>query len=403
MITNAPPRTAALPDAEAPVSAPDRALLVAYFEARDAAREKTAFDALARRGCELIETATRKHARSDDEAGDLYARAAERLVSQLRFLRERFRQSEAAWRESGMVARAFGRKPAIPVTHLGGFVGCLVRFAVRDFLLETRPQWRQLYQRLRLLFRGDGGEFGLWTGGDGRLVAGLAPWRGTDAASDVSALRRSPDSVAVAGLAKVGGHAAHGTPDTATERVLCAALLLATGKPLRFTELVRAVAVIKRLDGAGDVSLTGTSVDGDAAEWDIVDTTRFAENPATSVARRDGARGVWNRVCALATPERKSLLPAKIATGTNPDGKADPTCALELFFLARAASFSDMATAMERSEDDFVQGVWQSLPWDDRAIAADIPVATDTVRQLRRQARKRLGAFFGDFAGEEAA
>lgn len=233
-----------------------------------------------------------------------------------------------------------------PIRDLRAYLNSAVYNACFMRLRAKAPRRARLSNRLRFLLRNDS-RFAMWEA-DGRLLSGVAKWRGQ--ANTVATPR--PD-FAPADLA-----------------AFLESIFALAGGPLAWTELASLAAEVL---GVSDPPMVALNEGGDVAAPDV--------EPGATMDTRRRLLVIWEEVKALPTAQRVALL----LNLRDPEGQG----VIEWMPATGVASFSQLANALEMSEKE-LSSIWNDLPLDDNAIAARLGVARQQVINLRKSGRARI-------------
>lgn len=141
--------------------------------------------------------------------------------------------------------------------------------------------------------------------------------------------------------------------------------------PLEFDAVVTAIVDLKGL----------RDWPGEPQELDELPTTAQETNVLERLQNRQWLGRLWNEICSLPLPQRKALLlNLRVEEGDS---------ALTLVPLAGIASIRQIAELLGMAASELA-ALWNSLPIDDLAIAAQLGLTRQQVINLRKSARERL-------------
>ena len=217
---------------------------------------------------------------------------------------------------------------------------CFMRFRARA------PRRTYLHNRLRYLLRNDA-RFALWES-NGRLLAGLARWRGEAQSAALPRMTFAP-------------------PDGAAflEKVFAD-----TGRPVVWADLANLAADVM---GANDPP---PEVLDHASE--IAAPDRGLDEELDGRARLGR---IWGEVQTLPAAQRAALL----LNLRDPRGQG----VLEWIPVTGVATYAGLAACLGMSPDALGE-IWNELPLDDNAIATRLGVTRQQVINLRKSARARI-------------
>jgi hypothetical protein len=235
----------------------------------------------------------------------------------------------------------------------------------RTYLRHKRPAWHALKNRIRYVFRWDEA-LALWQNDAGEWVCGLAGWRSRPAVDAERLTGIVNGSLSIDSRGAGGGR----SPKDLSRQLQ---------------------SFFRQVDGPVDLdTVVGVLLRLQATDYHVVS----AEEPAIAqrmeaggapideeIARRETLESLWTEICALPPYQRDALL-------LNLRGD-DGLPAIELFFLAGVASFTEVGHALGLSPDDFAR-LWPQLPLDDATIGSMIGKTGQQVINLRKSARDRL-------------
>jgi hypothetical protein len=235
----------------------------------------------------------------------------------------------------------------------------------RTYLRHKRPAWHALKNRIRYVLRWDD-ELALWENDNGEWLCGLAQWRSRPAVEAERLTSIVNGSLSIDAQGSAGGRS---PKDLARQ----------------------ARSFFRQVDGPVDLdTFVGVLLRLQATDYHLIS----ADEPAVAksitaagapideeIARRETLEKLWTEICALPPNQLDALL-------LNLRGD-DGLPAIELFVLARVATFAEVGHALGLAPDDFAR-LWPQLPLDDATIGSMIGKTRQQVINLRKSARDRL-------------
>lgn len=239
------------------------------------------------------------------------------------------------------------------VRDFAAYVAVTVYRACDEGLRRRHPGRESLRCRIRYLLT-HRPELALWRGdNEGAWLCGRAEWKGDPAAG-------VPERLDI-------GHLPLAEQLTA--------LFQRAGRPLKLEDLVNAVAAARGVHDAASLSLGGAETD--RSGYDAPAPVSVAED----VVRRDYLRHLWSEIRLLPRRQRAALL----LNFRDGHGRG----ILALFALTGIATPRQIAQALEIPAGDLT-ALWNDLPLDDAAVAAQLGCTRQQVINLRKVARERL-------------
>ena len=224
--------------------------------------------------------------------------------------------------------------------------------AYNDYLRKKYPQRHRLKAQLRYVL-GSNVRFSLWEDAAGTWLCGYRKWMGSNAVG-IPATAEFPEQFLTAA-----------PPD------MLACLFDTAGGPLEFDDVVSTVVDLKGL----------RDWPGEPQELDELPSTAQETNVLEKLQNRQWLSRLWKEICALPLPQRKALLLNLRAD--------EGDSALALVPLAGIASIRQIAGMLEMAAEELA-ALWNRLPIDDIAIAAQLGLTRQQVINLRKSARERL-------------
>ncbi len=236
---------------------------------------------------------------------------------------------------------------AEPVNNLRAYLSSTAQNACFGRIRSRCPRHVQLQNRIRYLLRNDA-RFAAWTNKAGDPLAGIAAWRGRDAAVPCPELQRTVVPL---------------------EQLLETTFTLAEG-PLRVTDLVRTLATALGISDSPTAPVEPDSVIAPERGADF----RMIE--------REALRSLWSEVRELPTQQRSAIL----LNLRDTEGQG----VVELLPVTGIASFTEIAQLLDMTEEHLAS-IWNDLPLEDARIAELLQLSRQQVINLRKSARDRLG------------
>jgi hypothetical protein len=150
-----------------------------------------------------------------------------------------------------------------------------------------------------------------------------------------------------------------------------------TGCPVCLDHLLEILMLKNGLKERVEFIREGDDTDGWLEE--TINDPRPAIDVLTESA--DRVKHLWAEIEKLPLPHRKALLL------NLKDRKGESLIAI--FPVCGAASIRRIAESLEFSAEEFAS-IWNSLPWDDLAVARHLGISRQQVINLRQSARARL-------------
>lgn len=234
------------------------------------------------------------------------------------------------------------------VQNLEAYTVTLTRNCVRNFMRTRSPDRTRMKARLRYLFAHDD-QFSMWASDRGALC-GLAAWR----------QNMEPEAGAAAVTAAAAEAWRNESPVSSMLEIL-----LRLGRPARLTHLVSACLSASpeaRPAPADDLETVA------APQRDLLEARQYLE-------------ALWMEIRELPSSQQAALL-----LNLREPGSGN---AAALLVALGIASLAELAAAVRMTTEELTR-IWDSLPLDDRRIAAVLSVTRQQVINLRKSARKRL-------------
>jgi RNA polymerase sigma factor (sigma-70 family) len=324
---------------------PAEVLLRQYIECTDTQREDSLLEELI---VQHAQPAVRKVVRSklafqgnieSQDIEDISADVVVELISRLRTIRS---------------------EPSAAIGSFAGYAAVAAYHACNEYLRRKYPNRHRLKTRLRYLLN-TYKQFAIWEDERFEWVCGLERWRteGEPAATSEMVSRWRDH---LTDLPR-GSSAIH--PADLMDKIFGR-----LGGPVEFDELVGMVAFLWGVDDVAAVS-----------EVSAANVESRAANPGERLELQQWCSELWKQICQLPRAQRVALLLNLRTPGAG--------SAVALLPLTGVAGISQIAEVLEIPAEEFAL-MWNQLPMDDLAIAAQLEVTRQQVINLRKSARERL-------------
>jgi DNA-directed RNA polymerase specialized sigma24 family protein len=257
------------------------------------------------------------------------------------------------------------------IRNFRSYVAVTAYRAFYEHLRRKYPQRHSLKNKLRYFLRHQTG-FALWEDENGELIAGFSRWQSektkTATNSQIQELREQ--------LSKLERDLPRGTAQGASLQEILIAIFNWTDKPVELDSLVNVVASLRQIKEQFAVM---EEDDPQSSLTNLADT-RWS-NTAKDLDEHSYLSKLWDEIKQLSPKHCAALL-----LNLRDEQQAN---ALDLFLMTGVASFKEIATAMNQTEEWLAQ-VWNHLPMEDALIAQHLGLNRQQVINLRKTARLRL-------------
>lgn len=257
------------------------------------------------------------------------------------------------------------------IRNFRSYVAVTAYRAFYEYLRRKYPKRHSLKNKLRYFLRHQTG-FALWEDENGELIAGFSLWENKK-------IRTATDryiSELSEQLSKFECELPNGMAQGTSLHEILTAIFNKTGQPVELDSLVNIVASLLQIKEQFEV----TEKNGQE-----LSLSNFADTRLSDTAKKLGERSylskLWDEIKQLSSKHCAALL-----LNLRDERQAS---ALDLFLMTEIASFKEMATAMEQTEEWLAQ-VWNHLPLEDTLIAEHLGLNRQQVINLRKTARLRL-------------
>ena len=258
------------------------------------------------------------------------------------------------------------------IRNFRSYVAVTAYHACYEHLRRKYPERHSLKNKLRYFLKHQTG-FDLWEDENSNLIAGFSRWQSertkTITDSRIQELREQLSKLErdFFPLGTARGASLHKTLIT---------IFNWTEQPIELDSLVDVVASLWQIKEQFVV----TEEDGSQSSLANLADKRWS-NLAKDLDQRSYLSKLWNEITQL-SPKHCAALLLNLRD-------EHQTSALDLFMVTGVASFKEIATAMNQTEEWLAQ-VWNHLPMEDALIAEHLGLNRQQVINLRRTARLRL-------------
>lgn len=262
------------------------------------------------------------------------------------------------------------------IRDLEGYAATVASNACYQYFRSKFPVRTQQTNKLRYLLTHHD-PFLLWKAIDGRWICGYSEWRNFERPVTFPTLSLDESECEPANIKTLNPRA---------ELIgIIESVFDQTCKPILFDDLV---SHIMNVLGIADVILVGERYENNDRRWDeiIADPTPDA---GSEIESHERLRHLWKGILSLPVPDRVALL----LNLRCKDGEG----LISVFPLTGTASIKTLASALGFLPLEFA-AIWNSLPWEDRQIAAHLGLTRQQVINLRQTARARLGRFQREYS-----
>jgi hypothetical protein len=258
---------------------------------------------------------------------------------------------------------------AYPVGDLRGLTAVITHRVCSRWMRRRFPERHSLKNRLSYLFTRHC-NFALWQGENGRLVAGLAKWRGRNGnAGDerVEQLLADEELLSRIRVLRSGKHVEWGSSLTLIFDRL--------GAPIKLDRLVSFLSKLLQVEDRPIESIDQLE------DLNRLNVPSAQPDAARQTESRLFLRRLWEEVRQLPLNQRAALL----LNLRDQDGQG----CLALFPALRIATFRQIAEALEISAEELAE-LSKGLPIEDARIAELLRLTQRQVINARKSARQRL-------------